>query len=281
MDTSDLRGDYSAMRPDYTVDQDWASCTARDHETWRLLRERQTALVARHGCAAFLDGLARLGLGDRVPRFDAVSARIERATGWQIVAVPGLVPDDVFFAHLAARRFPVTVWMRRPDEIDYLVEPDLFHDLFGHAPLLTDPTFAAFLQAYGAAGASATPGTLRHLARLYWYTVEFGLLRAADGLRAFGAGLLSSSAELVHAVSAPNVVRLAFDARRVMATDYRIDRFQETYFVLDDFAALYHTVEADGAWAAEASAETIIAPGAMVAGDVPVVPSPRSLAAVA
>jgi phenylalanine-4-hydroxylase len=263
---AELRGDYRDMRSDFTVDQDAAAYGPEDHETWRLLRRRQTALVETFGCAAFVDGVELLGLDNRIPEFDTVSDRIEPLTGWRLVAVPGLVPDDVFFAHLAARRFPVTVWMRWRHEIDYLVEPDLFHDLFGHAPLLTDPTFADFLQAYGEAGDHVSADGLKHLARLYWYTVEFGLPRTPAGLRAFGAGLLSSSAELVHAVNEPDALRVAFDAARVMRTDYRIDRFQETYFVLDDFAALFRTVGV-GHFAEPSDGRTI-APGVAVGGDV-------------
>lgn len=258
----DLRGDYSAMAADFTVVQDMARYGPDDHAVWRHLLRRQTALAATHGCAAFNAGLARLGLSDHVPDFDAVSDRLAPLTGWRLVAVPGLIPDDVFFGHLAARRFPVTVWMRRRDEVDYLVEPDLFHDLFGHVPLLSDTTFAEFLQAYGAAGQGAPAATLKRLARLNWYTVEFGLLRTSLGLRAFGAGLLSSAAELVHATTAPDARRIAFDAARVIRTDYRIDRFQDIYMVLDGFADLYGT-----ATAGHDDLEPTIAPGDMVRGD--------------
>jgi phenylalanine-4-hydroxylase len=262
----DLRGDYGAMRADFTVDQTLATYSDADRETWRLLLARQQRLSDRHGCAAFVAGLERLPLDDGIPSFERVSATIEPRTGWRLVAVPGLVPDDVFFAHLAARRFPVTVWMRRRDELDYLVEPDLFHDLFGHVPLLTDPTYAAFLQAYGAAGQGASPAVLKRLARLYWYTVEFGLLRQGGALKAFGAGLLSSAAELVHAVTDARATRVVFDPRRIMATNYRIDRFQETYMVLDGFEALYRTV-ADAATLAAVDEPATIQPGVVVPGD--------------
>ncbi|MEX2648253.1 MAG: phenylalanine 4-monooxygenase [Alphaproteobacteria bacterium] len=259
----ELRGDYGSMRPDYTVDQDWSAYSAADHETWRLLLRRQMRLLPGHACAAFADGVAALGLTDRIPRFDEASAILERATGWRIVAVPGLLPDAQFFEHLAGRRFPVTVWMRRRDEIDYLVEPDLFHDFFGHVPLLLDPVFADFLHAYGTRGRVAAGAALRRLARLYWYTVEFGLLATPAGLKAFGAGLLSSRSELVHAVTDPRPLRVRFDARRVMSTDYRIDRFQETYFVLDGFDELYATLSED----ATQPGDLDYAPGERAPGD--------------
>lgn len=270
-----LRGDYGSMRPDCTVDQDWAAYSAADHATWRLLLRRQMRLLPGLGCTAFADGVAALGLTDRIPNFDEASAILERATGWRIVAVPGLLPDAQFFEHLANCRFPVTVWMRRRDEIDYLVEPDLFHDFFGHVPLLLDPVFAGFLQAYGARGRTADGAALRRLARLYWYTVEFGLLAAPAGLRAFGAGLLSSRTELVHAVTDPRPLRVRFDARRVMNTDYRIDRFQETYFVLDGFDELYATLGEDAARPGDSD----YAPGERAPGDALVTPS--ALASVA
>ena len=155
--------------------------------------------------------------------------------------MPGLIPEETFFDHLAHLRFPVTVWIRRREELDYLVEPDVFHDFFGHVPLLTNPIFARFMQAYGEAGpkALATPGGLRMLARLYWYMVEFGLIRTAAGLRVYGAGILSSKGETVYSVESPDPQRLAFDLVRVMRTDYRIDDFQRTYFVLDSFEQLF------------------------------------------
>jgi phenylalanine-4-hydroxylase len=237
-----LRGDYSRADADYTVAQDWQHYSAEEHAIWATLYQRQRALIERYAAPEFLQGTRALAaLPDRIPRFDEANRIIEAATGWRIVAVPGLIPDEVFFAHLAQQRFPVTVWIRRRDELDYLVEPDLFHDFFGHVPLLTNPVFARFMRAYGQAGpkAMATPGGLRMLSRLYWYMVEFGLIRTAQGLRVYGSGILSSKGETVYSLEDPAPQRLRFDLVRVMRTEYCIDEFQKTYFVLDSFQELF------------------------------------------
>jgi phenylalanine-4-hydroxylase len=202
--------------------------------------ERQLGLVKRYGAPQFLAGLRALELGPQIPHFDAASRVLRRATGWEIVAVPGLIPEQQFFEHLAERRFPVTVWLRTPEEMDYLVEPDVFHDFFGHVPLLSDPVFADFVQAYGVAGRkAAAEGGVRMLARLYWYSVEFGLMQCSDGLRTYGAGILSSAGETAFCIDSPTPHRLRFDLERVMRTDYLIDAYQKTYFVVDDFEQLF------------------------------------------
>ena len=235
-----LRGDYSAAAADYSVEQDWSKYTGEQHSLWSRLLERQLSLVKRYGAPQFLAGLGALGLGSTIPRFDAASRVLKRATGWEIVAVPGLIPEQHFFGHLAERRFPVTVWLRDPGEMDYLVEPDVFHDFFGHVPLLADPVFADFVQAYGVAGRKAdSEGGVRLLARLYWYSVEFGLIRSDAGLRTYGAGILSSAGETVYAIDSPVPNRLRFDLERVMRTDYLIDAYQKTYFVVDSFDQLF------------------------------------------
>ena len=271
-----LRADYSAAGSDYLVAQRWSAYTPGEHARWRRLFERQSALVERHGAPAVRAGLARLQVEpSRIPRLDEVGRRLRASTGWRLVGVPGLIPEGRFFGHLAARRFPVTVWMRGAHELGYLAEPDLFHDFFGHVPLLADPVFAAFVAAYGRCGvaiARRRPTLLKGLARLYWYGVEFGLLRSAAGLRAFGAGILSSAAETPHAVAAAGPLRLAFDLDRVLRTDYLIDGFQRTYFVLDDFASLYAAI-ADRQFAARCEAALAlpsVAPGAVLPGEVPV-----------
>jgi phenylalanine-4-hydroxylase len=241
-----LRGDYGSAAADYTLAQDWGAYTAEEHALWRRLHARQSALVPRYACPEYLDALARLDCADAIPRFDAVSRALRAATGWQIVAVPGLIPDREFFAHLAARRFPVTVWLRRPEEIDYIVEPDVFHDFFGHVPLLFEPSYADHVQAYGAGGLKALGlDALDMLARLYWYTIEFGLIRTPQGLRAYGAGLLSSGGELAYCIDDPSPRRVAFDLERVLRTEYRIDSYQQTYFVVDSFAALARATAPD------------------------------------
>jgi phenylalanine-4-hydroxylase len=237
-----LRGDYAAMAPDWTVPQPLDRYSDEDQAVWRMLVERQTALAERHACAEFLDGLERLGIGNAIPDFDEINARLEKLTGWRIVGVPGLIPDAAFYDHLAHRRFPVTVWVRTRAELDYLVEPDLFHDFFGHVPLLSNPVFADYMQLYGQRAMEA--GTkIDLLARLYWYTVEFGLIRTPKGLKIYGAGILSSAAEVRHAIESADVERLPFEAATVMRRPYEIDKLQNTYFVLDDFRQLFEAAQ--------------------------------------
>ena len=233
-----LRGDYVGMAPDWTVPQHADLYSDEDQAVWRMLVERQTALARRHACDEFLNGLDSLGISAAIPDFEAINARLLPLTGWRLVGVPGLIPDAAFYDHLANRRFPVTVWIRSRAELDYLVEPDLFHDFFGHVPLLTDPVFADFMQAYGRRAIEAGSENMDRLARLYWFTVEFGLIRTAKGIKAYGAGILSSAAEVKHAIEDQGVERLPFDATLAMQRPYEIDKLQPAYFVLDDFRQL-------------------------------------------
>jgi phenylalanine-4-hydroxylase len=236
-----LRGAYGDTRSDYTLEQDWEAYTESEHATWRTLFTRQSVLLGRHAAPEVAAGLAALGIdANHIPRFSEVNALLAPLTGWRIVAVPGLIPEEHFFAHLAARAFPVSVWIRQPHELEYLSEPDLFHDFFGHVPLLGNPVFARFMQAYGMAGQKAQAhGAVALLARVYWYTVEFGLLQTSEGLRVYGAGILSSRGETVYSIESPEPHRVAFDLERVMATDYCIDGFQRMYFVIDSFEQLF------------------------------------------
>jgi len=237
-----LRGNYANMAPDWTVDQSADLYSPEEQAVWRVLVERQTALAEKFACAEFVRGLESLAIGNTIPDFESVNARLEPMTGWKVVGVPGLIPDDVFYDHLAERRFPVTVWIRKRSEVDYLVEPDLFHDFFGHVPLLTDPVFADFMQHYGQRAIEAGPD-LDLLARLYWYTVEFGLIRTKQGLKIYGAGILSSAREIHHAIDGEGVERLAFEAAKVMRRPYQIDKLQNTYFILDDFRQLFEAAD--------------------------------------
>jgi phenylalanine-4-hydroxylase len=240
------RGDYARARSDYTCEQDWARYSAADHDTYRRLYARQLAQIDRFACREFVDAVKQLGAPERIPRFDDVNARLSKASGWEIVAVPGLIPEEAFFALLASRRFPVTDWIRRPEEFDYVVEPDVFHDLFGHVPLLFNPTFADYMQAYGAGGLKASRlDACELLARLYWYTVEFGLIDTRDGLHAYGAGILSSAGELRYSVTSPEPARIGFDLQRVMRTNYKIDTYQANYFVIDSFDQLFEATAPD------------------------------------
>jgi len=241
-----LRGDYSRMRPDYTVDQDWDAYSSDEHDLWRRLYARQLSLVPKYASEEFNETLALLKYGEGIPRFDVINRKLAPATGWQLVAVPGLLPDLTFFEHLANRRFPVTVWIRKPEEFDYIVEPDIFHDFFGHVPLLFDQVFADYMQSYGRGGVKAHQlGAIEMLARLYWYTVEFGLIETPRGIRAYGAGILSSGGEISYAVESPNPNRIGFDLMRIMQTSYKIDTFQESYFVIRGFGQLFDATAPD------------------------------------
>ncbi|QGZ62763.1 phenylalanine 4-monooxygenase [Paraburkholderia acidisoli] len=272
--TAKLQEQFDAgltTRPDFTIDQPYERYSAADHAVWDLLYRRQRALLEGRACDAFIEGALRIGLNvAHVPSFEAVSERLMAATGWRIVAVPGLVPDRIFFEHLANRRFPVTWWMRRPDQLDYLQEPDCFHDLFGHVPLLADPVFADAIQAYGRAALGVEARALPLLARLYWYTVEFGLMRepnAPNGVKIYGAGIVSSKGETLYSVESAAPNRLAFDLDRVLHTRYRIDTFQKTYFVIDSFAQLFDALGA-GIESRLGSAARLIDVAPHAAGDV-------------
>jgi phenylalanine-4-hydroxylase len=235
------------MSRDHTIPQDWASYSAAEHTTWRALFARQQTLLPGRAADAFLGGLARLPIfGEGIPDFARLNEVIARTTGWRLIAVPGLVPDAVFFEHLANRRFPAARFIRRPDQMDYLEQPDVFHDVFGHAPMLMLPAFADYMQAYGKGGLKALRlGALERLARVYWYTVEFGLVREPAGLRIYGAGIVSSRGESIFCLEDPSPHRLGFDLRRVLRTRYRIDDFQECYFAIRGFDELLELAEID------------------------------------
>lgn len=236
-------GPPEGAAPDWTISQDWANYTTQDHATWDRLFARQCRLLPGRACDAFMRGLDVLHLGrPGIPDFEELSRRLGKATGWQVVAVPGLVPDEIFFDHLAHRRFVSGNFIRRPDQIDYLKEPDVFHDVFGHVPLLADPVFADYMQAYGQGGLrSLKYGALHRLSRLYWHTVEFGLLWENGELRIYGAGIVSSHGESIFALDDLSPNRIMFDLKRVMRTKYRIDDYQQNYFVLHSFDELLRT----------------------------------------
>jgi phenylalanine-4-hydroxylase len=252
------------------LEQDWSAYTPEQHATWRTLFHRQEAILARRACQPFLDGLKDLGVeADGIPDFRRLNEALGRATGWQITAVPGLVADDVFFEHLANRRFPSTRFIRRPDQLDYLQEPDIFHDIFGHVPMLMNPVFADYMEAYGKGGLKALRlHNLEHLARLYWYTVEFGLIRTREGVRIYGSGIVSSKGESIYCLEDPKPNRIAFDLLRVMRTRYRIDDYQESYFVIDSFEQLFDATQPDFTpYYAALEHATDVEPGAVIDGD--------------
>ena len=257
-------------RPDWTIDQGWDNYSAEEHAIWKTLFERQSRLLPGRACDAFVQGMAQLPMGaEQIPDFRRLSDILMQRTGWQVVAVPGLVPDDVFFEHLANRRFPAGQFIRQRHQLDYLEEPDVFHDVFGHVPMLMNPAIADYIQAYGVGGLRAQKlGVLDKLARVYWYTVEFGLVQQEDGLRIYGAGIASSASESVFSLDDTSPNRLGFDLERVMRTEYRIDDFQESYFViknLDELLALAQIDFADSY--ARVQGQSDYTPGTVLACD--------------
>jgi len=254
---AELKATHPEIHADFTIEQHWERYTPAEHGIWRTLSERQMEILPGRAANEFLDGLKKLKLvAERIPNFERLSDDLQRLTGWRIVAVPSLVPDEVFFDHLAHRRFPAGRFIRNPEQLDYIEEPDVFHDVFGHAPMLAHPVFADYMEAYGKGGMRALTEfhALKNLARLYWYTVEFGLIETAKGLRIYGSGIVSSHAETLYALESPEPNRIHFELERVMRTEYRIDDFQESYFVIPsfdrlfaetykDFAALYRKLQ--------------------------------------
>lgn len=238
--------------PVYTtavIEQPWSTYSATDHEVWAQLFARQQQILVGRASEAFLAAQRAMHMSaHEIPKFDDLNVTLRAATGWELIGVQGLLPELDFFDHLANRRFPVTWWIRKPDQMDYLSEPDLFHDLFGHVPLLMNPVFADYMQAYGRGGVKAHgigPDALAKLTRLYWYTAEFGLIRDPDGLRIYGSGILSSKGESIHCLESDAPNRIGFDLERIMRTRYRIDTYQKTYFVIDSFEQLFEATQPD------------------------------------
>jgi len=266
-----LAGDAAPPhRADWTIKQNWESYTAAEHATWKTLYERQAKLLPDRACAEFLAGVKDLAIAaDTIPDFRRLSDVLMRRTGWQVVAVPGLVPAEVFFEHLANRRFPAGQFIRQSNQLDYIEEPDVFHDVFGHVPMLMHPALANYLQAYGQGGLRAQRlGALDQLSRVYWFTVEFGLLAQDEGLRIYGAGIVSSCAETRFALESPSPNRLGFDLARIMRTCYRIDDFQGSYFVVEALDDLLHLAEIDFAPIYDRAKQMDeIEPGSVLAGD--------------
>jgi phenylalanine-4-hydroxylase len=242
-----LAGGVVPERPDWTIDQGWERYTPEEHALWRRLFERQTRMLPSRACDDFVKGMRALPIGpERIPDFRRLNEVLMGRTGWQVVAVPGLVPDEVFFEHLANRRFPAGNFLRRPEQIDYLSEPDVFHDVFGHVPMLMHPALADYMQAYGHGGLRAQRlGVLPNLSRVYWFTVEFGLIEEHGALRLYGSGIASSYQESVFCLEDASPNRIRFETERVMRTRYRIDDFQETYFVIRDLDELLELARVD------------------------------------
>ena len=234
-------------REDFSINQCWDEYTADEHAVWDLLYKRQRGILENRAAPEFLAGLDKLELSKSgIPDLKRLNPMLKAMTGWEIIMVPHLVPDDVFFTHLANRRFPAGRFIRRRDQLDYLQEPDVFHDIFGHVPMLANPIFADYMQAYGQGGLRALNlGTLKNLARLYWYTVEFGLINSPEGLRIYGAGIVSSFGESQYALEDKNPNRIGFNLERIMRTEYEIDKFQKSYFVINNYAQLFEATQQD------------------------------------
>ena len=226
------------------VSQDWNAYTGDNHLAWSMLYARRMATLRDTGSAVFLEGAETIGLGPtKVPDLADVNARLSPRTGWAAVPVSGFLPAKEFFACLAQRRFPTTVTVRPMAQLDYLPEPDIFHDVFGHVPLHANPVFADFLQRFGqVASLARTDAQVEAMARLFWFTVEFGLVREGDGVKVYGSGLISSHADAANALS-PACDRRPFDLHAILAQPFEIDRMQDVLFVAEDFAQLFEAVE--------------------------------------
>jgi phenylalanine-4-hydroxylase len=236
------------MRADYTFDFDPADYTAEDHAMWAKLCARQKPLLKGRACDEYMDGVNRLGIfeGNQIPDWRKISDMLKKRTNWELVVVPGLVPGPIFLGHLANRKFPITWWIRPPEKMDYLQEPDIFHDLFGHVPMLAHPVFADYVQQFGKGAVKADNlGAFDFISRLYWFTVEFGLINTKDGLRIYGSGIVSSKTESVYSLESPVPNRVRFDVMRMMRSDYYIHDVQKTYFVIDSFEQLFNETKPD------------------------------------
>jgi phenylalanine-4-hydroxylase len=234
---------YVSKKPDINGHIDY---TEAENTIWAELYARQRAIVERYACPEYITGLDALALPhDRIPQLTEVSASLYKQTGWGVAAVPALISFDRFFNLLANRQFPAATFIRRREHLDYLQEPDIFHEIYGHCPLLTHPTYANFMEAFGKIGVAATQQERVSLARLFWFTVEFGLIKTDNNIQCYGAGLLSSRGETCYSIDSEAPSRLPFSIIDALRTPYRYDIFQSVYFVIDDFAQLYQLTQED------------------------------------
>ncbi|MCI5061099.1 MAG: phenylalanine 4-monooxygenase [Alphaproteobacteria bacterium] len=231
----------------YIVDQGWKNYTDEEHDVWKTLYERQMELMPGRACQEFFDGIEALQIDkEKIPDFEEVNKILKEKTGWEVVAVEGLIPDLPFFKLLSERKFPAGYFIRTREQLDYIQEPDVFHDLFGHVPLLSNPIFGDYLENFGKGGLRAHEfGTIKNLSRLYWFTVEFGLMQTPEGMRIYGSGILSSPGETVFSLEDDSPNRIGFDLKRIMQTQYRVDDYQQTYFVIESFEQLFKETYAD------------------------------------
>lgn len=224
--------------------EQWENFTENEHNIWKTLFERQFALLQNRSADEIIAGMQKLNIcNNQIPKFSELNVILQEETGFSIVPVKGFIPEDLFFRFLSERKFPATCFIRKFDQLDYLEEPDIFHDIFGHIPLLINPIFADFMQEFGFKGLEAIElNMLEFAATLYWFTVEFGLISTSNGLRIYGAGILSSKAETIYSLESNIPRRIKFDFARVIKTKYDIDSLQKTYFVIESFAELFETL---------------------------------------
>ncbi|MDT9599947.1 phenylalanine 4-monooxygenase [Sphingosinicella rhizophila] len=258
---------------DWIIEQNWHAFTAEEHRVWEILFLRQKEMLRHRAVSGFLEGLDLLNFSQsEIPEFAKLNTILNQRNGWTVVAVPGLVPDRIFFQLLSERRFPAGNFIREASQLDYLEEPDVFHDVFGHVPLLADQAFADFMHALGVLGLQAGDnGAMHRLARLYWYIVEFGLVREAGKVRIFGAGIASSFAESRYALESDEPQRTRFDLMRVLRTRYRSDAFQRGYFVIESFEELLKDLQGTDLLAllAEIEDQPDLEPDRLYPGDRP------------
>lgn len=234
---------YIAKSPDATGHIPY---TDEENQIWHELITRQTPIVQNRGCDEYLAGLKLLNLShDKIPQCQEISSVLKEKTGWTLEPVAALIPCDDFFKLISERKFPAATFIRRREELDYLEEPDIFHETFGHCPLLTNSIYADFTHAYGKLGLKASPEDREMLAKLYWFTIEFGLVKTSAGLRAYGGGILSSKNETIYCLESPIPIRKPFDVLEILRTPHRIDIMQPIYYVIDDFNILYQLIEMD------------------------------------
>lgn len=238
-----LKTKYQAKQPN---SQGFINYTAEENKVWETLYTRQIEVIETRACPEFIEGLASLKMPlDRVPQLSDISQALMPLTGWSVVAVPALISTDHFFTLLNQRQFPAATFIRIPEELDYLEEPDIFHEFFGHCPLLTQPVYADFMQKYGEVALAAPEADRELLARLFWFTVEFGLIKTSEGIRCYGGGILSSKNESIYALESPTPLRRPFNLLDVLRTPYRIDIMQTIYYVIDSYNQLYELLNTD------------------------------------
>lgn len=238
-----MKTTYVSKQPNSNGLIDW---TMDENKTWNTLITRQTEIVKTRACPEFLEGLERIAFSrDHVPQHNEINSRLKNYTGWEVEVVPALIPAKEFFTLLANKKFPAASFIRTPEELDYIQEPDIFHEFYGHVPLLTFKEYADFMEEFGKIALSVPGKDRRRLFRLFWFTIEFGLLKTKDGIRAYGGGMLSSIHETVYSVESSVPKREPFDPLTALRTPYRIDIPQPLYYVLDKFSDLYKILDQD------------------------------------